>query len=106
MDNQTILKLVETYKGYENSTEFIYAAVESLSFKDSKNVKHFIENTFSQNQIEKIDYGVCRGLSSHWKNVAIDKLNMNDYKNYAYCMATSINLAIVSKFLQTNSKNL
>jgi hypothetical protein len=103
MEDQEMLKLVEAYKKYEGATQFIYGAFEALAFKKKNSaIKYFIQQVFAQSQIDCIDYVVCKRLSSHWRKVAVDKLNMEDYQNYNYCMITSTQLAIVGKFLESN----
>lgn len=103
MEDQEILKLVEAYKNYDGATSFIYGAFEALNFKKAPAIKYFIKQVFAQSKIDGIDYITCKQLSSHWRNVALDKLNMEDYQNYNYCMSTSIHLAIVGKFLESNT---
>lgn len=103
MEDQEILKLVEAYKNYEGATNFIYGAFEALSFKKAPAVKYFIKQVFAQSKIDSIDHVTCWQLSKHWRNVAVDKLYMEDYQNYTYCMTTSINLAIIGKFLELNT---
>ena len=103
METQTILELVETYKNYGNSLNFIYAAAESLDFKKTRNLKRFIKNAFLQNKFELMDSDTCKKLSTHWKNVADTKLEENNYTAYMHCMSTSNQFAVVSKFLETNT---
>lgn len=105
METQTIMNLVETYQHYPNSVKFIYAAIESLGpYKDTRTVKHFIKNAFIQNKVEVFDASTCKNLSIHWRNVAITKLENNEFRNYLYCMSTSTSFEVVSQFLQLNDK--
>lgn len=103
MEAQTIMNLVESYQDYPNSVKFIYAAVEALSpHRDTRNVKHFIKNAFIQNKVDVLDGTTCKNLSIHWKNVAMTKLENNDFRNYFYCINTASNFEVVSKFLELN----
>jgi hypothetical protein len=102
MEQQTIEKLIERYSTYENSREFILACIELFSYMDNKQVKSFIDQTFSNNKITFCSSGTFNGLSKHWKNIAYTKIGMDDYHSYLRAMSTSTKFYAISRFLLHN----
>lgn len=98
--------LLVKYQNYEGSIAFIYACMYSLNeFRDTKFIKTFIRNTFTYNDIDKINDVICKQLSSHWKNVALGKFDKQDYAGYYYALTTSITFRIVADYLENNQFN-
>ena len=99
MEQETIEKLITKYSAYENSRQFILASIELLNNLDSRSVKTFIEQTFTNNNIESCYSNVFFGLGKHWHNVAKTKLELNDFGSYLRSMSTSARFYAIGKIL-------
>jgi hypothetical protein len=99
MEQETIEKLMTKYANYENSRQFILASIILFNHMDSKQIKSFIDQTFSNNNINNCYSGTFNGLSKHWQNVAITKLKINDYNSYLRSMSNSNRFYAISRML-------
>jgi hypothetical protein len=99
MEQETIEKLISKYANYENSRQFILASIELFNNLDSKQIKSFIEQTFTNNNLGNCYSGVFFGLGKHWYNIAQTKLDNNDFNSYIRSMSTSARFNAVAKFL-------
>lgn len=97
--------LIERYKEYPQSVDFINAVVECFPNRDSQFIKGFINSTFINNKIDVCDYIQFKKLASHWNNVAFEKLNIGDYFNYSRTVSTMANFRIIAHFLENNRFN-
>lgn len=102
LDQKTLDNYILEYKDYEGSAAFIVACTEAFKFRDGKFVKNFIDNFFRNNRVNNCLTGTFRGLIAHWNNIALDKLNMGDYKNFTYTCSTVTNLRIILHFMENN----
>jgi hypothetical protein len=99
MEQETIEKLIAKYYSYDNGKEFILASIELFSNLDSRSLKNFIEQTFTNNNIESCYGSDFIKLGKHWNNIAKTKLELNDYSSYLRSMSTSARFYAIGKFL-------
>lgn len=92
--------LISQFSNYPNSENFINSAFQALSFRKEADIKKFITSFFLNNKIEDCSYRTIKKLSSHYNNVAFDKLNMKDYQNYNYTVFTVSNLRMIAKEME------
>ncbi len=99
MEQENIEKLITKYHNYDNSMEFILASIELFNNLDSRSIKSFIEQTFTNNNIESCYAVDFFRLGKHWHNVAKTKLELNDFGSYLRSMSTSARFYAVGQFL-------
>lgn len=100
MDNSLIERLIDKYKDYEQSSDFIHASIECFKHRKGDFTKNFIENTFRNNTIKDCNTASLNKLIQHWNKVSASKLDNGDYDNFYYSVITASNLKIVCHYLE------